>query len=133
MGSVGEDIDGVGGDDEDRVGSGGGDLRDDGLEQGVVGLYQVETGLPGFLVHSGRDDDGRGVGAVGIAPRADLGLGEVGGVRYVGGLAHGAVLVDVDEDDLGYETGEEQRVGRCCAYGTCADDGDFVGLDRDFC
>lgn len=56
-----------------------------------------------------------------------MGLRKVGGVREVDGFAFGAGGVDVDEDDLGDEAGEEEGVGGGYAYGAGADDDD---LDR---
>lgn len=127
-GSVREDVGGIGGDDEDGVRCRGSDARDDGGEESIVRLDELEAGLAWLLVDAGGDDDESCVGAVFVVAGADAGVGEVGGVADVCGLALGAATVNVDEDDVGGETAEEDRVRCRCADGAGADDDDLDGL-----
>lgn len=113
---VRQDVARVRGDDEDRVRRVPGDLWDDRLKKTVVRLEQIQARLAGFLVHAGRDDDGCCAGAILVGADADARLVEVRCMVEVAHFAFCAGHVDVDEDNVRCEVGEEEGKGCGCSY-----------------
>ena len=122
-GGIGEDVNGIGDDQQDTRETALADLRDDALEDGDVLVHQVKTGLAGLLRGAGGDDDDRGIGNIGIVAGVDLhGATERHAMRDIEGLSLGAVAVHIDKDHLGKEARlhEGERGGR--AHESAADD-----------
>ena len=123
-GGVGQNVDGVGGDEEDAVESVGHDVVDDGLEDLHVLVHQLQPGFAGLLGGAGAQDDERGVLAVGVGAAGDLGAG--GGpddaVVEVHDVALGFALVDVDDREVVADSLVDQ--------GVCVGDSDVAGADE---
>ena len=127
-GHVGEHVDGVGGDQQQRVRGELHQMRHRVADDLRVAAKQVEATLARLLVVAGREDDQGSVGAVGIVAQRDARLVREGhGVVEVGDFAFSLLLVDVDEHDLRGQAAEQQGVRRCSSHMACADDDD---LDR---
>lgn len=132
-GDEGQDVDGVGDDQQDGVRGVAGEVGDDAAEEGEVPLEQVEPGLAGDLAGSGGDDAEVGSGGDGVVDGGvDLGAGEEGGgVLEVEHLAAELVGLGVDEDELVGEVLGEDGLGDGHADIAGADDRDFgVALGR---
>jgi len=128
-GDVGEDVDGVGNDEESGAGGVTNEGGYDGAEEGEVSLEQVEAGLAGDLAGAGGDDAEIGAGGDGrVGGGVDLGAGkEGGGVLEVEHLAAELVGVGVDEDELVGEVLSEDGLSDGHSDVTDADDG-YLGV-----
>lgn len=127
-GDVGEDVDGVGNDEESGVGGVTNEGGYDGAEDREVPLEQVEAGLTGDLAGAGGDDAEIGAGGGGrVDGGVDLGAGEEGGgVLEVEHLAAELVGVGVDENELVGEVLGEDSLSDGHSDITDADDGYLV-------
>lgn len=124
---VGEDIDGVGNDDEDTVRGVTNQSGYDLLEEGEVPLQEVEPGLAGDLASSGGDDAEIGAGSDRVVDRGvDPGAREEGGgVLEVEHLAAELVGFVVDDGELVGEVLGEDGLSDGHADVAGADDGDL--------
>ena len=128
VGGLGQHVARVRGDDQDRVGGVLCDLGHDALEKAVVCLDKIHTSLTGLLINAGGNNNSRGVGAVFIVTNGDLCMRIVGGVGKVHDLAERAVLVDIDQDDLGSKMAQEKSVRGRNTNGAGANDDDLDAL-----
>ena len=126
-GSIGQNINRVGDDEQNAVEAGLLNLGDNGLKDVYVLVDQVQAGLTGLLGSTGGDDDHGGVGDIGIIAGVDLHrLGKRHAVRDIQGLTLGTVLVHVDEDHLGEQTTLHQCERRRRTDETAADNSDLL-------
>lgn len=132
---VGQDIDRVRDDKQDRIGRRLSERRNDMAEESDVPLKQVKPRLSRVLPSAGGDDAeiGSGRDAV-VNGGGDFGAGEEsGGVLEVEHLASELVGLGVDEGDLVGDVLSEDGLSDGHADVSDADDGDFgtaVGGDR---
>ena len=94
-------VDGVAGDDEDSLKTGGDDRVDDRLQDSSVLVDQVQAGFTGLPGNPGRDYHHVGVICVRIATSDHPnGAGQWGDVSEVDGVPGGLLLVPVNDDQL---------------------------------
>ena len=122
-----EDVDRVRRDENDPVRIGGNHPGHDLSEDRGVALGEVQPRLPRPLAGPcGKDRDDR-AGAVLVVARPDLGRArERNGMGKVHRLAFRPLPIDIDEDNLGREAREEQRVGGGRPDVSCSNDRDLT-------
>ena len=129
LGQIGEDVDGIGDDQHDRVLAhpGGADRRQDRAEELDVAVDEREPAFVGLAPQAGGDADHPGVGDVGIAARPDRLVGDRrGAVEEIERLAVGELGVGIDEDDLVDDPPElERETGRRADDPAATHDSDF--------
>ena len=124
---IGQDIDGVGHDDVDRVGRMLYDLRDDGLGDVDVGLRQIQTGLAGLTRNTGGQNDHVGALRVLIAAGIDRNRRtERHALTDVQRLAHRLGFVDVDHDNFRCNAVDRHGVGNGGTNAARADNRNFL-------
>ncbi len=114
-GQIGQHIDGVGHDENDRIALDAGRVRlaEDAEKQLDVAVDQVEAALVGLAAQAGRDDDDIAFGNRFVARRADPLIGdERRSVEQVECLAANLVGVEVDQVDLADHAAALQSEGR---------------------
>ena len=130
-GGIGENVDGVGDDEQDALEADLANLRNNRLKNVDVLVHQVQTGLAGLLGGTGGDYDDGGVSSVLIVARIDLhGAGEGGAVADIEGFALGAIAIDVDEHHLAEQTALHQRERGGRTNETATDDSDFPVINH---
>ena len=115
-GDMGHHVDGVGGDEEDRIGGGAGDAGDDCAKHLGVAFEKLEAGFAGGLGDTGGEDDDARTCEVRVVASADGdGAAEGDGMRDILGLGDGAGGVVVDHHDLAMRRrqGRGRRRRRC--------------------
>lgn len=127
-GGLGEDVDGVGGDQQDSVEAGRHHVTDKFFEQCHVLADEVDSGLAGLLCGSGADHDHGGVGAVGVGALGDEGGGGCpdDAVVEVHDLADELVVVDIDDRQVIGQTLVDQGVRVRDTHVSGADEHDAV-------
>ena len=125
-GGIGENIHGIGDDQQNTIGVVLGDFGNNALENADVLLDQIETRLTRFLSRAGGHDDDRRVGDVLVLARVNAHrLGEGQTVADVEGFSLRLLMADVDQHHLGEQSALHQGECRSRPHESAADNGCF--------
>jgi hypothetical protein len=108
LADIGQNVDRIGGDDQDRPGGMPVELADDVPENGGVAVEHLQTRLTRFLRHAGADHDQLDLfqAFIRAGPHND-GLAKGLAVHEVHGFAFGLIAVLVDKDDLAAQAAQK--------------------------
>ena len=130
---MGKHINRVAGNQDDGLGFLGDDLIDEAFDDAGVLLEQIEAGFARRLLCPGSDDDHVGISEIFIFANINVDRWVVGqAMRQVQNLAFGILAVNIDQGDLVSQAFLCQRVCKCRANCSRANDNDFTRVVHGF-